>query len=254
MSFPRTNAEMEVNQISEVRHQRPDIAEREPRRRALPSRSGGPQAAEEFEKAPCLGASRSFTLIELLVVITIIAVMMGLLFPVFRGVLDQARKTQAKSDLVQIVTAVNGYYTEYGKYPLASQGTDASFKTDNSDVINTLRAVASGANTSDALNPRKIVFFSPPDVKDPGNPRAGVTSTGFYYDPWGKRTTNPEAGLYHIAMDGNYDNQMTNPYSANAGSDPLRQGVIAWSLGADGAGGNGNKKTGAALDDVISWQ
>jgi prepilin-type N-terminal cleavage/methylation domain-containing protein len=195
-----------------------------------------------------------FTLIELLIVITIIAVLMGLLFPAFRGVQDQARKTQAKNDLAQIVTAVNSYYTEYGKYPLVTQGNDAAFKTDNSDVVNALRAVAIGANASDALNPRKIVFFSPPDVKDSSNPRAGVTPTGFYYDPWGKNTANPEAGVYHIAMDGDYDNRMTNPYSANAGSDPLRQGVIAWSLGADGAGGNGNRKSGAATDDVISWQ
>lgn len=67
---------------------------------------------------------RGFTLIELLVVITIIVILMGLLFPAFRGVQDQAKRTQAKNDLSQIVTAVNAYYTEYGKYPLkdADQG------------------------------------------------------------------------------------------------------------------------------------
>ena len=54
----------------------------------------------------------AFTLIELLVVITIIVILMGLLFPAFRGVQDQAKKTQAKNDLMQIVTAVNAYYTE----------------------------------------------------------------------------------------------------------------------------------------------
>ena len=54
--------------------------------------------------------SHAFTLIELLVVITIIVVLMGLLFPAFRGVQDQAKRTQAKNDLTQIVTAVNAYY------------------------------------------------------------------------------------------------------------------------------------------------
>ncbi len=63
---------------------------------------------------------RAFTLIELLVVITVIAILMGLLFPAFRGVQDQAKRTQAKNDLTQIVTAVNAYYTEYGKYPLST--------------------------------------------------------------------------------------------------------------------------------------
>src|SRR5260370_6539409 len=61
---------------------------------------------------------RVFTLIELLVVIAIIAILVGLLFPAFRAVQNQARSTQAKNDLTQIVNAVNAYYTDYGKYPV----------------------------------------------------------------------------------------------------------------------------------------
>ena len=74
--------------------------------------------------------ANAFTLIELLVVITIIVVLLGLLFPAFQGVQNQARKTQAKNDLTQIVTAVNAFYTEYGKYPLpaADQETDTHFR------------------------------------------------------------------------------------------------------------------------------
>ncbi len=63
--------------------------------------------------------ARAFTLIELLVVIAIIAILIGLLFPAFRAVQDQAKRTQAKNDLTQIVNAVNAYYTDYGKYPMA---------------------------------------------------------------------------------------------------------------------------------------
>src|SRR5216110_3607859 len=63
---------------------------------------------------------RAFTLIELLVVITIIAVLMGIAFPVFSSIQNQARKTQAKNDVTQIVTAVNAFYTEYGKYPTSA--------------------------------------------------------------------------------------------------------------------------------------
>ncbi len=65
-----------------------------------------------------LGARGAFTLIELLVVITIIAILMALLFPAFKGVQDQAKRTQAKNDMAQVVTAVNAYYTEYGKMPV----------------------------------------------------------------------------------------------------------------------------------------
>jgi len=54
-------------------------------------------------------SGQAFTLIELLLVITVIAILMGLLFPVFQGVQNQAKKAQTKNDLVQIVTAANAY-------------------------------------------------------------------------------------------------------------------------------------------------
>src|SRR5437879_5325318 len=57
-----------------------------------------------MQKSP--GRSSAFTLIELLVVIAIIAILIGLLFPAFRAVQNQAKQTQAKNDLTQIVNAV----------------------------------------------------------------------------------------------------------------------------------------------------
>jgi prepilin-type N-terminal cleavage/methylation domain-containing protein len=196
--------------------------------------------------------SRGFTLIELLVVITIIVILMGLLFPAFRGVQDQAKKTQAKNDLTQIVTAVNAFYTEYGRYPTTAT-TDATFGsggTNNDALFNELRG------TSTALNTRQIVFMSPPDAKDASNPRSGIApassgSSGQYFDPWGKP--------YIVRIDSDYDNQVDNPYTGNtgAGADKIRQGVIAWSLGKDGLGGSGAKTAtppASSDDDVISWQ
>ena len=127
---------------------------------------------------------------------------------------------QAKNDLTQIVTAVNAYYTEYGKYPIVTDDTPIA---NTADLFYTLRAIASGtANTGNAANPRKIVFISPPDAKDQTNPRGGIkTSDGQWYDPWG--TT------YKVVIDGNYDNTVPNPYGNNngAGADPVRQGVMA---------------------------
>jgi|SRR5882724_8117677 len=193
---------------------------------------------------------QGFTLIELLVVIAIIAALLGLAFPVFQGVLDRARNVQAKNDVTQIVTAVNAFYTEYGKYPLVAADTIISGAStpSNAALFNVLRGL-------DATNnPRQIVFISPPDVKNPANPRSGIgttTGAGQYYDPWGTP--------YLVEIDGNYDNQIANPYTANAGATPnLQIGVIAWSLGKDKAGAtaaaSGDKKAGTYNDDVISWQ
>src|SRR5437763_11280261 len=91
---------------------------------------------------------RAFTLIELLVVIAIIVILAGLLFPALRGAQAQAKRTQAKNDLTQIVTAVNAFYTEYGKYPI-SAATDAAGTfgptgqtNTNNLLFNELRALA----------------------------------------------------------------------------------------------------------------
>src|SRR5438552_3975940 len=189
----------------------------------------------------------AFTLIELLVVIAIIAILIGLLFPAFQAVQNQAKQTQAKNDLTQIVNAVNAFYTEYGKYPPA---TDDVVIADNSTLFNVLRAM------DPTNNPRQIVFINPPYVKNDtaGNRRSGVSPTdGKYYDPWGTQ--------YQVAIDTGYDNQMTNPYGNNngAGPSPLSIGVIAWSLGTDGClgtkqGGGGCDCIFSNSDDVISWQ
>jgi prepilin-type N-terminal cleavage/methylation domain-containing protein len=211
----------------------------------------------------------AFTLIELLVVIAIIAILIGLLFPAFSAVQNQARRTQAKNDLTQIVTAVNAFYTEYGRYPATNDVVYGSTTINvalpgpapadftNNVLFDELRAcTAAGPSCSGAsvLNTRQIVFISPPNVKDPANPRAGIGITGTnapapvgqYWDPWGIP--------YNVRIDGNYDNSAANPYGAQtaggAGSDPIQAGVIAWSLGSDQALGTKIK----AGDDVISWQ
>jgi prepilin-type N-terminal cleavage/methylation domain-containing protein len=187
---------------------------------------------------------RAFTLIELLVVIAIIAVLIGLLFPAFRAVQDQAKRTQAKNDLTQIVNAVNAYYTDYGQYPCASQngndGADFVAADDNSEnvLMDNLRS------RSPTLNPRQIVFLSPPNVKDPNAPRSGIGADFRFYDPWGK--------AYRVKIDNNYNGTLTNAYTADTGAGPatLNTGVIAWSVGKDQTQGTNFN----ASDDVISWQ
>jgi prepilin-type N-terminal cleavage/methylation domain-containing protein len=191
------------------------------------------------------GTTRAFTLIELVVVITIIVVLLGLLFPAFQGVQNQAKKTQAKNDLTQIVTAVNAFYTEYGRYPLtpaAPGDTKYGSGTSNGPLFNELR------NVSATENPRGIAFISPPDAKDQTSPRAGIKpSDGQFYDPWGTP--------YNVALDTDYDNTLaaSTPNYSDL-TNPIRQGVIAWSVGKDGKPGkNGNNKF-SGSDDVISWQ
>ena len=190
-----------------------------------------------------------FTLIELLVVITIIAVLLGVAFPVFQGVLDRAKKVQAKNDLIQIVTAVNAFYTEYGKYPLPPTASGDGYASGGTTGTSSRAVIDPLRNLDTTLNPRQIVFISPLDAKDQTTARSGIkTADGQFYDPWGTP--------YGITIDADYDNQVPNPYAVGggAGGSEIRQGVIAWSVGKDKKlGNNGNNKfTGSG--DVISWQ
>src|SRR5258707_1284366 len=132
----------------------PRTVGRPPRRAPLsPSSAFHKNALQQPRHAP------AFTLIELLVVIAIIAILIGLLFPAFKAVQNQARQTKAKNDLTQIVTAVNAFYTEYGKYPLVTADTTyGPGGTANNVLFNVLRA------TDTTNNPRQIVFISPPYV------------------------------------------------------------------------------------------
>ena len=189
---------------------------------------------------------RGFTLIELLTVIAVIAMLLGLAFPVFQGAIDRAKKVQAKNDVTQIVTAVNAFYTEYGRYPIDSSITSDAAAifggrgSTSKPVLDELRA------KSVSLNTRQIVFISPPEDTTQATPKGKIGSDGQFRDPWGS--------AYAFEIDANYDNQVTNPYggSGGAGADPIRQGIVAWSLGKDLTLGKGGSYTNS--DDVISWQ
>jgi len=222
-----------------------------------------------------------FTLIELLVVIAIIAILIGMLFPAFSAVQNQARRTQAKNDLTKIVTAVNAFYTEYGRYPttatadvtygstsinVSTAGPAGSMNNVLFDELQACTAASVGVSCSAAssLNTRLVVYISPAYVKNPAQPKSGIgisgtgapAPVGQFWDPWGIP--------YTVRIDADYNNSVANPYGAQttggAGADPIGLGVIAWSLGSDqklGTNGNNvykNPATGVQSDDAISWQ
>ena len=175
--------------------------------------------------------SAAFTLIEMLVVISIIAILAGFAFPAFTSVLERSKKVQAKNDLTQLSTAVNAYYTEYGKYPLpaASQGfeEDYTYSYDGSDSppnSNLIKILQNDPSAS-ADNPRGITFLSGALAKADGGygVQSSTASKPFMFlDPW-KRA-------YSICIDSDYNGKVRERGTGTL----LSTGAITWSLGKEG--------------------
>ena len=53
---------------------------------------------------------KGFTLIEMMIVIVVIAILVGMLLPSFRGTQDEASEQRAKSELRTLATAIESYY------------------------------------------------------------------------------------------------------------------------------------------------
>lgn len=60
---------------------------------------------------------KGFTLIELIIVIAVIAILVAIVIPQFRGIRLQAKKSRAMADIRNIQTALVVYSSIYNKYP-----------------------------------------------------------------------------------------------------------------------------------------
>ena len=231
-----------------------------------------------------------FTLVELLTVIAIIGILAALLLPALSAVKRSAQKAKAQTEIQGLATAIQGYDSAYGRFPVspaaqAAANPDftyggiyqtpsgawpnpvpANYQTNNSDVIASLMnltyypgTTTPTINANYQKNPQQTVFLSARMSGDTSSP--GVGTDLVYRDPWG----NP----YVITMDLNYDemcedafyglpavsdNNLTSLIKAPDGNYGFRGKVMVWSAGPDGAIDPKNGAGTANKDNVLSWQ
>src|SRR6185503_14165565 len=70
-----------------------------------------------------MAQSRGFTLIELLVVIAIIGILAGMLLPALAAAKRRALISRAKTEMQNLTAAINGYHSDYSRYPSPTEVT-----------------------------------------------------------------------------------------------------------------------------------
>jgi prepilin-type N-terminal cleavage/methylation domain-containing protein len=197
-----------------------------------------------------------FTLVELLTVIAIIAILAAMLLPVLSRVQNSAKKTKAKIEEQDLVTAIQGYDSAYGRFPVSTNAQIAannagddftfgingvaatfslptpitSYQANNSEVIailtDTTNTSVTAVNANHQKNPQQTKFLIPHFTGDTNS--SGVGTDLVYRDPWG----NP----YIITMDLNYDDMCRDAfYRSNTVSTGGLNGLVdpTDSTGAD---------------------
>jgi prepilin-type N-terminal cleavage/methylation domain-containing protein len=98
---------------------------------------------------------KGFTLIELLIVVVIIGILAAIAIPKFANTKEKAVLASMKSDLRNLVTAQEGFFSDEQTYATgyaaAQSATDVAFEPSQNNVI-TLTNVTAGGWTAEITN------------------------------------------------------------------------------------------------------
>jgi prepilin-type N-terminal cleavage/methylation domain-containing protein len=100
---------------------------------------------------------KGFTLIELLIVVVIIGILAAIAIPKFAATKDKAKLASVKTDLRNIMTAQEAYFSDYATYTATLSSAIFSASSGNTVSLagNTQSFTATVSNSSITTNPKK---------------------------------------------------------------------------------------------------
>jgi prepilin-type N-terminal cleavage/methylation domain-containing protein len=188
-----------------------------------------------------------FTLIELLIVIGIIGVLIGLLFPAVRGVMESARRQQARQGCKAIETAIKAYYNDYGRFPLQTSSAASQLYQPGTTAPAYLMMIRVLRGLDTTNNPRGIAYLDVPQkalfMGTVTTPEGGYADSqyGVFVDPWDMP--------FRVMADWANSN-FVNVFGVNQSGVT----VAVWSRGPDQQDATASGvRVGVNADNVYSW-
>ena len=77
---------------------------------------------------------KGFTLIEILIVIAVIAILVGIALPRFKGMRDEGNYAKAKGELRTLQTAMESFKIHDGNYPVQTTTVDTAWQGDTDSL------------------------------------------------------------------------------------------------------------------------
>ncbi len=78
---------------------------------------------------------RGFTLIELMIVIAVMAILIGISLPHFKGMQDEGRSAKAAGELRTLTTAIESFYIHHSEYPVQTLSVNSTtWQTDANSI------------------------------------------------------------------------------------------------------------------------
>jgi len=135
------------------------------------------------------GNGRGFVIIEVLAVITIVAVLLGLSFSVYKGARQHARVVRAQNNLLQVGTAFELYYAKHHCFP--EQGADLT--TELAPFVRDSRVFQNPLMEETRLGQTLNALYYQPHYTQVDKPNYYIT--GFVSDDGGTAVTLKTGGI-----------------------------------------------------------
>ncbi len=89
---------------------------------------------------------RGFTLIELMIVISVMAILIGISLPYFKGMQDEGRSAKAAGELRTLTTAIESFYSHHSEYPVQTTAVNfTDWQTDPNSLTTATPTIVKNA-------------------------------------------------------------------------------------------------------------